>query len=185
MNDQSSKMSADNDPIIIEDVSDDISDVNWLDLPVLAVLLVLIVLVAVQFFTRYVLNDSIGWTEEIARYFLIALGFVGSVSCVRKGKHIYLEFFYRYIPKDKIKALAISAETICTLFYGAFALMTIGLADKTSAQSMVSIDLPKSIVYYVVVLAAIAMCGFSLAKLFSLIRTPSAEVAVDKLEIKL
>ena len=76
----------------IEEITDDISDVGWLDIPVLIVFAALFIIVALQFFTRYVLNDSMGWTEEIARYFLIILGFVGSVTCVRKKKHIFLEF---------------------------------------------------------------------------------------------
>ena len=37
-----------------------------------------------QFFTRYVLNDSAAWTEEIARYLLICMVFVG---IVRRGAH--------------------------------------------------------------------------------------------------
>ena len=31
-----------------------------------------------QFFTRYVMNDSAAWTEEIARYFLIGTVFIGA-----------------------------------------------------------------------------------------------------------
>lgn len=33
------------------------------------------VVVFLQVFTRYVLNDSIGWTEEVARYLMIGLRF--------------------------------------------------------------------------------------------------------------
>ena len=35
-----------------------------------------------QFFTRYVLNDSAAWTEEIARYLLIIVCFVGASMAV-------------------------------------------------------------------------------------------------------
>ena len=38
-----------------------------------------------QFFTRYVLNDSAAWTEEIARYLLIVVVFVGASMGVRRN----------------------------------------------------------------------------------------------------
>src|SRR5664279_5772918 len=41
-----------------------------------------------QFFTRYVLNDSAAWTEEIARYLLICVVFVGMAAAVRDNRHI-------------------------------------------------------------------------------------------------
>ena len=51
--------------------------------------------VFLQFFTRYALNDSAGWTEEIARYLLICTVFIGAAVSVRKNNHIHVDFFYR------------------------------------------------------------------------------------------
>src|SRR5205085_463762 len=58
---------------------------DWL---ALALFWVLGTIIFYQFFTRYALNDSAAWTEEIARYFLIATVFVGAAICVRKNNHI-------------------------------------------------------------------------------------------------
>ena len=44
--------------------------------------------VFLQFFTRYVMNDSYAWTEEIAINCLIGVVFLGSVMCVRVSRHI-------------------------------------------------------------------------------------------------
>ena len=46
-----------------------------------------------QFITRYVFNDSAAWTEEIARYLLIATVFLGAVIGVAKNNHIQVDFF--------------------------------------------------------------------------------------------
>ena len=43
------------------------------DWPAFLIFWGLTVIVFLQFFTRYVLNDSFGWTEEAARYFLIGV----------------------------------------------------------------------------------------------------------------
>ena len=45
-------------------------------------------IVFLQFFTRYILNDSLAWTEEIARYGLMWLVFIGGAVVTRKqGAH--------------------------------------------------------------------------------------------------
>ena len=54
--------------------------------------------VFLQFFTRYALNDSAGWTEEISRYLLICTVFIGAAISVRKNNHIHVDFFYRLLP---------------------------------------------------------------------------------------
>ncbi len=51
-----------------------------------------------QFFTRYVLNDSASWTEEIARYLLVAHGLRRRGIGVAKNNHIQVDLLYRYLP---------------------------------------------------------------------------------------
>ncbi len=165
----------------IEEVTDDISDVGAVEIPVLLIFVLLFFIVALQFFTRYVLNDSLGWTEEIARYLLILLTFVGSVTCVRKGKHIYLEFFYRYLPEGLIKPVATVVELAVCGMFGYMAWLGVELAQKTQAQRMVSIDLPKSIIYYIVVAACIAMAIFAAYRIARLLKMSAGDVAQEKL----
>lgn len=165
----------------IEEVTDDISDVRSYDIPVLIIFLILFFIVALQFFTRYVLNDSLGWTEEFARYFLILLGFVGSITCVRKGSHIYLEFFYRYLTPGFVKPLAVTVEASVGAFFGYAAFLGIELAQRTQAQRMVSIDLPKGIIYYTVVISCLAMALFAAFRAYRMAKTPAEEVMAEKL----
>ena len=61
-----------------------------------------------QFFTRYVMNDSASWTEEIARYLLIGTVFVGASIGVAKNNHIQVDFLYRYLPPGPSRWLSCS-----------------------------------------------------------------------------
>src|SRR5258708_7702947 len=51
----------------------------------------LAIIVFLQFFTRYIMNDSLSWTEEIARYGLMWLAFIGGAVVTRKNSHIAVE----------------------------------------------------------------------------------------------
>ena len=57
-----------------------------------------------QFFTRYVLNNSASWTEEIARYLLVGTVFVGAGIGVAKNNHIQVDLLYRYLPRARMRA---------------------------------------------------------------------------------
>lgn len=131
------------------------------DYVTLAVFWLLALDVFVQFFSRYALGNSIAWTEEMARYLLIAVGFLGSAMAARKGSHIAVEFFYRYLSDPAARAMSALVDVIRIGFLAAMVWITWQLAQRTNSM-MVSVDLPKSLIYYVV------MAGFVLMLLRSL-----------------
>lgn len=140
-------------------------DIRPLDWAAIIVFVALSGVVFLQFFTRYVLNDSLGWTEEIARYLLIALAFAGSVTAVRKGEHIFLEFVYRLSPPANAKPMAVFVETLSVAYYAALAALAALLAVATE-ERMVSIDLPKGLVYGFVAVTLAAAAIYVVQRLF-------------------
>ncbi|WP_157014345.1 TRAP transporter small permease [Mesorhizobium xinjiangense] len=139
----------------------DLSDVKADDYLVVAVFWCLAFVVFLQFFTRYVLNSSLGWTEEIARYLLIAVTFIGAVMAVRKESHIAVELAYRYLPRRLRFVLQIAVDLIAIAFYAITGWLCTQLAGRTM-QMMVSINLPKSIVYWGVAACFAAMTLYGL-----------------------
>ena len=83
-----------------------ISDYAIEDWITLIVFWLMALCVFLQFFTRYVLNDSYAWTEEIATYCLIGVVFIGSAMCVRLSRHIQVDLIYRYLPHAAGRALS-------------------------------------------------------------------------------
>ena len=55
-------------------------------------------IVAVQVFFRYVLNHSLFWSEELARYLLVWLTFLGASVAYYRGAHPGIDFFYVKMP---------------------------------------------------------------------------------------
>ena len=115
-----------------------------------------------QFFTRYVLNDSAAWTEEIARYLLIATVFVGAAIGVGKNNHIQVDFFYRYLPGKLGRAMALAVDVARTAFFAATVWLTVQLMLKMDSYKMTIIDLPMNIVYGVCLVGFAAMFARSL-----------------------
>jgi TRAP-type C4-dicarboxylate transport system permease small subunit len=100
-----------------------------------------------QFFTRYALNSSAAWTEEIARYFLVAVVFVGSAMCVRMNHHIQVDFLYRYLSPGVARVLATLVDVLRVGFLGYAVWLTWEVMDRVGYQQMTMVELPMSIVY--------------------------------------
>lgn len=123
----------------------------------LAIFWVMALAVFLQFFTRYVLNDSYAWTEEIATYCLIGVVFIGSSMCVRLSRHIQVDLIYRYLPHLVARTLSTVIDLIRIAFFG-YAIKLVWIYIRIIGdESMTTINLPKDYVYYAVLLGFVLM----------------------------
>ncbi|MFO1281944.1 MAG: TRAP transporter small permease [Burkholderiales bacterium] len=134
----------------------DVSQYRFEDWFAFAVFWLLALDVFYQFFTRYVLADSAAWTEEIARYLLIVVVFVGAAMGVRRNTHIHVEFAYRYLPPKVGRAMSTFVDAVRVAFLAYATYLTSLLIPRMHNLKMTVIDVPMSIIY------GFVMAGFAL-----------------------
>ncbi|HEV2008842.1 MAG TPA: TRAP transporter small permease [Burkholderiales bacterium] len=154
-----------NDPVLgadgefhVTDEPVDLSVYHFEDWIAFGFFWVLAATVFYQFFTRYALNDSASWTEEIARYLLICVVFIGAAIGVRKNTHIQVDIFYRFMPARFARILATLVDAVRVLFFGYAIYLTYALMMKIGKQQMAIIDWPIGLIYAVVMLGFTLMC---------------------------
>ena len=143
-----------------EEAKVDLSDLNAWDSIVFAVFWILFAVVFLQLFARYVLNDSPGWTEEIARYLLIGVTFIGSVTAMRKGTHIAVEALFKYLTPPRRHQLLLAIDLIVALFCIFLAVTAAQLSLRTN-QFMVTVNVSKAWVYWTVCASFVAMAAYA------------------------
>ncbi|MCM5570731.1 TRAP transporter small permease [Burkholderiaceae bacterium FT117] len=146
-----------------EDTPIDLSVYKWEDWLTLIVFWLLAFTVFYQFFTRYVLDDSAAWTEEIARYLLIVVTFLGGSMAVRRNTHIHVEFLYRYLPAPVGRAMSTMVDLVRLAFLAYATWLSIDLVPRMHNLGMTVVDLPMSYVYGFVA-AGFAMMTFRAAQ---------------------
>jgi len=120
-----------------------------------------------QFFTRYVLNDSAAWTEEIARYLLICTVFVAIAASVRRTRHIHVDFMYRLMPAKAGRVLSTIVDIGRIVFFALAVGLTIQMMMRMGALQMTIVDLPMNIIY--------GICAFG----FAAATIRSVQVAIE------
>jgi TRAP-type C4-dicarboxylate transport system permease small subunit len=113
-------------------------------------------LVFLQFFSRYVLNDSFAWTEELAVYCLMPVVFIGASMCVRRVRHIQVNLVYGYLSPRAGRVLSTLVDVAAIAFYAYAGWLVARYALAVDNEPMTTINWNKSYVYW------LAFAGFAL-----------------------
>lgn len=100
-----------------------------------------------QFISRYVFDSPLGWTEEIARYQLVCLGFIGSCIGVRNNTHIFVSLFHRWLPEKMSHNIYVFVALCNVVFFALLAFFAWQIIPLISIHKMASLPISVSVLY--------------------------------------
>jgi len=135
-----------------------LTGLDWiLDRVTLFVLAVLLLVVGAQIFARYVLNHSLFWSEELARYLFIYLVFLGSAIVLRRNGHIQVSFFVERLPTGVRWSVAVLVNLLLLGFVGIVLVQSARLALMVWTVPTAALLIPWTLVYLGILLGMAAM----------------------------
>jgi len=136
----------------------------------------LTVIVALQVGTR-MLHISLPWAEELARFFMIWLTFLGCSLALERKSHLSVNFFVNMAP-DKIRmVLGVFIHILMILFFGVLVIFGIKLSSLSMATTSSSLQWPMGLVYSVLPLSGVASVVYVIIDLIRFMKTKGGKIA--------
>ncbi|MDK2801009.1 MAG: TRAP-type transport system small permease protein [Clostridiales bacterium] len=127
---------------------------------------VMVIIVFMQVIFRYVFQNSLSWSEEVARYIFVWLVFLGAGYVLGQNAHVNLDAVVTRLPKtfrlilSKVNAILLFAYSFIITRYG-FELFKVGMRQRSSA-----LQIPMHIIYIVLPVSGVLLMFYSIYKLF-------------------
>jgi len=98
-------------------------------------------------FFRYVLNDSLSWTEEISRYGLVYITYLGCATGIRKRSHIRIDIIERVLPPRLERPLGLLVDLLTFIFLALMLVLTWQIIGILWASRSTAVQIPMGWVY--------------------------------------
>lgn len=128
-------------------------------------LLIMVIIICIQVFFRYVLNQSITWSEEFSLLLMVMFGFISIAIGVQKGLHLNISIFYELFPPviqkifDKIVNLLVMGVGVVMAIFG------VPLIESTSHAPMPATRLPAATLYLIIPITGILIAYYAFGDL--------------------
>lgn len=117
---------------------------RWLLIGILAAMSVIIF---ANVALRYLTSDSIVWAEEVARYLMMWLTFIGCGPVLRYGGHIAVENLQDMMPKAAAQVLRAVIALLLLGFFAFFVWFGIEYMDRTQYQQTPTTQISMAYIY--------------------------------------
>ena len=139
-----------------------------------AIMLVFMVIVVVlQVFMRYIVKSALSWPEEVTRWCLIWITFVGLAYGAQHEALVRVDFFVKKVFKKKWRYVTFVTDALVTLFF--LFLMISGsaytISGINSGKTMPVTGVPTAISNIAIAIGAFLMITRGIMELISNIKT--------------
>lgn len=128
---------------------------------------VMVIVVFLQVVFRFIIQSSLAWSEEMARYLLIWITFLGASIGIKKKSHIGVEVVVNLF-SEKIQAfIRIITNVITMTFLVAVIIWSQRLLTIVSQQRSPAMEISMAIPYAAIVVSSVLMALYILYNILS------------------
>jgi len=117
---------------------------DWIG--VLALVAIMAAMSAGVFF-RYVLNDSLSWSEEFARYGLIYVTFIGTTTAIRRRTHVRVDIIDLVLRAEAKHWVRLLVDIACLLFLAYLCWRTTQIMGFLQSSRTPAMQIPVNWIY--------------------------------------
>ncbi|MDJ0831446.1 MAG: TRAP transporter small permease [Desulfobacterales bacterium] len=116
---------------------------NWL---LVLLMGTMVAIISAQVWFRFILNDPLHWSEEIGRYLLVWITFIGAAVALRHRQHLGIDLLQNRVSSRIYHIVTMGANTLIQIFlvviiYQGFTILGVVKFQKTPAMH-ISMALP-------------------------------------------
>lgn len=120
-------------------------------------LLTMVIVVFMQVLFRFALDQPLAWTEELARYLLVWITFLGASFAMAKKAHIGVDIIVDKLPPVLKNVIAIIASLISLSFFIMIIKESFTLIERTMVQTSPVLGISMGYIYTVIPVACFIM----------------------------
>lgn len=136
----------------------------------------MVVLIAMQVCFRYVLNEPLAWTEEVARHLMIWSALLGAAVAYRRKGHLGMDILVMHLPHHWRRFVEVILQVLSISFFGILVIHGIPLVERTMRQFSSAIRIPMGYIYAAIPVGSTLILLFAIEKL---IRVREEQVSSD------
>jgi TRAP-type C4-dicarboxylate transport system permease small subunit len=136
-------------------------------------LLAIVLIVLMNVFLRYFLHIGLGWTEEAARFLLIAMTFVAAAAAVKEWGHFRLLVATKWMSPKVLAAVQVFSILVVLVMAAILVRYGIAITQVSWFQTSPTMEWKMGYVYSIVPVSGAIMFVFALEHLWNALRGTS------------